>query len=289
MADKKCKITSATIEIEAPKKDNVGETTAMAKCKASAELPDDETISGEGGTERIGNTVYYIANRTLITYSELVYKWTASSPGDVDKEGAEVNLHFENLGRGEKNTIYATVKVSCTKKIQPQWATDSWVEYDDDGNQVDSGWGDGTWYNNGQATETEGACENSQQTTSIDVWTRPGTFEQYGGGWKMSSGSYIVEQLTSGWTVLWTEHMNKIGHWHEQSSADVCQNTTQGSGDWILASWFNACAALINQYTDDQHVDDCVKGGPYIYDQRSYITAGIINELAEGNQKTGEV
>ena len=277
------------MDFQSPKKDYVGETTAMAHCIAGAKLPETETISGEGGSVPDGHIVYYIANRTLITYSELVYKWTASSPGDVDKEGQEVDLHFENLSKGEKNTISATVKVTCTKTSQPQWSVVSWAAYDDEGNVVDSGWGDGTWENNGRATVTTGECEASKETNEEDVWTRPGQFLVEGGGWEMSSGSYIVEQLTSDWTVLWTEHMNKIGHWHEQSSADVCQNTTQGSGAWILASWFNACAALINRYTDDQHVDDCVQGGPHVYDQRSYITAGIINELAEGNQKTGEV
>lgn len=282
----------------------VGETDALIAYKAVAKWNKQKNQQNPGPS----------GGGYSCTSTWKTYEYEADPPKDAtwyfEPGGTATGLsgeegHFVNLSRGEKNTLSAKVQVrgteitithsqSYSRERYPGYYTNPGSgKPGEEGYIPPSGWVPpswGSWEKSGPETTSRSSSiiqsELTSASSTIDVWTRPGAMKTYTNSTTFEPKTYIKQHLTAGWVADWVKHMNKVGHWYNQSDADVANHCLVASNDWILASWYNACANCIRIYAE-KDIANVTQGGPKVYTSTSYITAAKINALADKNDKSG--
>ena len=113
--------------------------------------------------------------------------------------------------------------------------------------------------------------EGASSSYDITIYTRPGNFTEFD---SFDEDETVIESA-AGLTVdkvnRWIAHCNKFAHWWNQNGNDVTTSACQANaGDYITASWYNACAAACaNSATRPQNVTADV----------TYITPQVFSDL----------
>lgn len=270
-------ISSATIRIATtPNRNGIGETTAFLYYDCSATLIQSSNFSGE-------------LEMIVYSYTPLTYTWTING---YHFNGANGTGRVYGLAKGAKNSISGSVEISCDE-TRNLWVRSPVYDclYDEETGEAipgTDGLGNFIRYTEWANVSTSVSKVSGRLNTNyLTAWTRPGSFIGDGGGWMMNKDGTIQSPsgLTSGWTQLWTTHMNKIGNWYNQSSGDIANECTQAQKALITANWYNTCSSKINIYTDGEGHCGTVVGGK----SGTVISAQLINDLANNNKKTGEV
>lgn len=297
-----CTINSAYLV--APSRNNVYMQKASIGYYASATLPDTTyseetegtvsypqtgTYSGGGETD-LTLTITYIGyqskTRTKFEYSDLEYDWAFNSSFTATGSTGTIN-YITGLTQGAKNFISATVTVTCTETTTVQAATRNWTKiesYSRTSTDVDftfvgsseSPGSYGSWSDNETSSiDTTGACEATQATNTLSVYTRPGAFSDY--NFAVNTTIESSAGLTAGKVDNWIAHCNAFNNWYNQPSiaaneSNIGATCAVTTGDYITASWYNNCVAAI---ADTSVRPSTVTGGP----NGTIITASVIAAL----------
>lgn len=204
-------------------------------------------------------TIYYSCDGTLpetdennagtrqYRYNTPSYSWTIKG---VSASGKSGSVSVSGLTQGAANTISATVTLTCDRDKyvwddeKERWSYDSTSNY---------------------TVDTE--------TTTLIVYTRPGTFSEFDG----SKDQLINEVINSTSATNWNTHCGKYLSWKNQASKYGTVKVAFPSGQLITATWFNslrtACEATEAQV-------------PVAVRDQTLITADIFKKLGAAISKS---